>query len=195
VCTDEPSTERLIEILKSFGMAPLQVGIFKLAAKSKQTPVSCEVILNGKLVGHVEESEVDDLCKRLRYLKAKSTATKSSTNQEEVNESDTNQLALGVPKYLEICYLPHPELGQSTYTLYPGLYLFTTPGRMMRPVRNLQSESVEYIGTMEQCYLHVCVNEEEFVEGVSQVFLILLFSYSFLFFILEMNWFLLKILK
>jgi hypothetical protein len=37
---------------------------------------------------------------------------------------------------------------------------------MMRPVKNLSTNDIEYIGTMEQCYLHVCVKPEEFVENV-----------------------------
>lgn len=34
--------------------------------------------------------------------------------------------------------------------MYPGLYLFTCLARMMRPVRNLATDSIEYIGSLEQ---------------------------------------------
>jgi hypothetical protein len=51
--------------------------------------------------------------------------------------------------------------------MYPGLYLFTGSGRMMRPVTNLSTNNNEYIGTMEQGFLHICIKPEEFVEGVS----------------------------
>ena len=37
---------------------------------------------------------------------------------------------------------------------YPGLYIFSTPARMMRPVFNLAANKVEMIGTFEQvCFL------------------------------------------
>ena len=37
---------------------------------------------------------------------------------------------------------------------YPGLFIFSTPARMMRPVFNLAANKVEMIGTFEQvCFL------------------------------------------
>lgn len=35
-------------------------------------------------------------------------------------------------------------------SLYPGLFLFTTPCRLVRPVQNLELGKEELIGTMEQ---------------------------------------------
>lgn len=35
-------------------------------------------------------------------------------------------------------------------SLYPGLFLFTTPCRLVRPVQNLELGREELIGTMEQ---------------------------------------------
>lgn len=35
-------------------------------------------------------------------------------------------------------------------SLYPGLFIFTTPCRMVRPVRNLFYGRNEWIGTLEQ---------------------------------------------
>lgn len=62
---------------------------------------------------------------------------------------------------------------------YPGLYLFTSPARMMRPIMNLAAKNVEYIGTFEQIYLDICVTPEEAYEGV-----IYYFFYSFLLFLI-----------
>lgn len=114
--------------------------------KTKSETFVYDVILNGKIIGYVSSELIEELTKKLRYLKALSSLT------------STNHL---VPEYLEICYLP-----RSLYSLYPGLFLFTTPGRMMRPIRNLQTRDVEYIGTLEQCYLHIIVSSEEFIENV-----------------------------
>lgn len=61
---------------------------------------------------------------------------------------------------------------------YPGLYLFTGPARMMRPVKNLSVNKVELIGTFEQVYLDVCVSSEEAYEGV-YVFCYLQYFYQF----------------
>ena len=60
----------------------------------------------------------------------------------------------------------HESDNAQAYSIYPGLFIFTGPGRMMRPVINLSTNNTEYIGSMEQVYLHVCIKPEEFVEGV-----------------------------
>lgn len=50
-----------------------------------------------------------------------------------------------VPPTLEIAYVPVSKGGQ-----YPGIFLFTSPSRMMRPVVNLFTNTVELIGSFEQ---------------------------------------------
>ena len=49
----------------------------------------------------------------------------------------------------------------SVASQYPGLYLFSTPARMMRPVLNLAAGKVEMIGTFEQVGFRISsVNKE-----------------------------------
>ena len=52
---------------------------------------------------------------------------------------------------LEICLVPITSVASQ----YPGLYIFSTLARMMRPVLNLAASQVEMIGTFEQ----VCATE------------------------------------
>lgn len=143
-------------------MLPLQSGLFvfnnELNTKRSKT-FYYEVLLNGKLVGYVESNDIDDLKNKLRYLKAISSTSLAKENP----------LAQCIPKYMEICHVPKIELSNCNYSLYPGLYLFTTPGRMMRPLKNLTTNENEYIGTMEQCYLHICIKPEEFLEDVISI--------------------------
>lgn len=146
--------DKLVETIESIGMIPIQSGTFKFSTKNEDE-FYYEVVLNGKVIGYVESSEIKDLTAKLRYLKAKSTAENSND----------------LPKYMEICPIPKIDTdGTSPYSLYPGLYIFTTPGRMMRPVINLSTNNTEYIGTMEQVYLHICVKPEEFIENVKFFF-------------------------
>ncbi len=49
---------------------------------------------------------------------------------------------------------------------FPGLFLFSGPARMMRPVKNLAHERIELIGSFEQVYLHVALSSDEVVPGV-----------------------------
>lgn len=51
-----------------------------------------------------------------------------------------------IPPWTEIALVP--QTGKAS--LYPSLYLFTTPCRMVRPVRNLTLGKEELIGTFEQ---------------------------------------------
>lgn len=51
-----------------------------------------------------------------------------------------------VPPWTEIVLIP--QTGKPS--LYPGLHLFTTPCRMVRPVQNLGLGKRELIGTFEQ---------------------------------------------
>ena len=57
---------------------------------------------------------------------------------------------------LEVAYIP-PQAGGA----YPGLFLFSAPGRLVRAVRQLSSGRTEYIGAMEQVYLDIAVLEAD----------------------------------
>lgn len=53
-----------------------------------------------------------------------------------------------IPPWMEVALIP--MTGKPS--LYPGLYLFTTPCRLVRPVQNLELGKEELIGTMEQVH-------------------------------------------
>nr|XP_012136993.1 PREDICTED: DNA-directed RNA polymerase I subunit RPA2 isoform X3 [Megachile rotundata] len=74
-----------------------------------------------------------------------------------------NRYTLNVPRIMEIVLVPKKNVPAQ----YPGLYLFTNAARMMRPVMNLASKKIEYIGTFEQVYLNICVTPEEAYEGLT----------------------------
>merc|ERR1719259_190528 len=54
-------------------------------------------------------------------------------------------------KYTEIVLLQD----RSVAGQFPGLYLFTGPARFMRPVINLDTNKIEYIGSFEQTYMGI----------------------------------------
>ncbi|KIM75007.1 hypothetical protein PILCRDRAFT_79465 [Piloderma croceum F 1598] len=67
-----------------------------------------------------------------------------------------------VPLDLEIGYVPQSKGGQ-----YPGLFLFSTRARMMRPVKYLANGRDDQIGPFEQVYMDVACTPEEIEQGVS----------------------------
>ncbi|THH11930.1 hypothetical protein EW145_g331 [Phellinidium pouzarii] len=67
-----------------------------------------------------------------------------------------------VPLDLEIGYVPLAEGGQ-----YPGLYLFASRSRMMRPVKYVLNGRDDQVGSFEQVYMDIAIKQEEIEPGVS----------------------------
>ncbi|XP_028844972.1 DNA-directed RNA polymerase I subunit RPA2 [Denticeps clupeoides] len=101
------------------------------------------VVLDGAMVGWVERELAPGLSESLRRFKV----------QKEKR----------VPPWTEIVLVP--QTGKAS--MYPGLFIFTTPCRMVRPVRNLAMGMQELIGTFEQVFLNVGIFEDEIEKGVT----------------------------
>ncbi|GAV81142.1 RNA_pol_Rpb2_6 domain-containing protein/RNA_pol_Rpb2_7 domain-containing protein/RNA_pol_Rpb2_2 domain-containing protein/RNA_pol_Rpb2_1 domain-containing protein/RNA_pol_Rpb2_3 domain-containing protein/RNA_pol_Rpa2_4 domain-containing protein [Cephalotus follicularis] len=98
-------------------------------------PVVLPVLLDGRVVGVIPTSEVEKVVAYLRRLKV-STASL-------------------IPDDLEVGYVPLSMGGA-----YPGLYLFTSPSRFIRPVKNIslppeESQNIELIGPFEQVFMEI----------------------------------------
>lgn len=72
-----------------------------------------------------------------------------------------------VSPYTEIAFVPRASK-KTIRTVYPGLYIFTNPARFVRPVRNLAHNCKEFVGTMEQVYMGICVRGKEAEIGVKR---------------------------
>ncbi|XP_022662995.1 DNA-directed RNA polymerase I subunit RPA2-like isoform X2 [Varroa destructor] len=125
------STATIETTLRSLGM----IAIGSLTEPDYES--SYQVQLDGRCIGWVSEDDIEQLHVTLRYLKATGEAN--------------------IPPTLEICVIPRTEQN----SLFPGLYIFSTPARMMRPVLNNRTQTVEWIGTLEQVHMDICVIAEE----------------------------------
>ncbi|KAJ9126757.1 hypothetical protein QFC24_001788 [Naganishia onofrii] len=67
-----------------------------------------------------------------------------------------------IPIDLEIGYVPVSKGGQ-----YPGLYLFSSRSRMMRPVKYLANNKLDHLGSFEQVYMDIACTPQEIEKGVS----------------------------
>ncbi|XP_056008154.1 DNA-directed RNA polymerase I subunit RPA2-like isoform X2 [Ostrea edulis] len=101
------------------------------------------VFLDGRILGYIHEDIAQSVEKRLRVMKVKG-----------LNK---------VPPMSEICLVPKTKFASQ----YPGLYIFTSTARMIRPVWNLASDCKEWIGTFEQVYMDICVTSAEAKQGVT----------------------------
>ncbi|KAL6447618.1 hypothetical protein ACFW04_000064 [Cataglyphis niger] len=115
-------------VLVDLGMIPLSI--------ANNWTNSYNVMLDGKMIGLIEDKIINKVVHRLRLLKIK--------GQE-------------IPTTLEIALVPKKKVSAQ----YPGLFLFTSAARMMRPVINLAVQEIEFLGTFEQIYMDICVVPKE----------------------------------
>lgn len=137
IVSQSTNNSPLLVLLCTLGISPVD-GI-----PGKPFSECYQVLLDGALVGWVEKDLAANLVNTLRDFKV--------TQQKKV------------PPWTEIVLIP--MTGKAS--LYPGLYIFTTPCRMVRPVRNLTAGKDELIGTLEQVFLNVAIYEGEIVPGVT----------------------------
>lgn len=105
---------------------------------------------------------IDGTFSSFRYIDDPRASTIAA--QLRLDKANGTRRRSGVSEHLEIVLIPKETHG--LYTLYPALFLFTTPARMIRPVFNLLTKTTEFIGTFEQVYLGVCITHDEFVPAV-----------------------------
>ncbi len=68
----------------------------------------------------------------------------------------------GVPLDLEIGLVPESKGGQ-----YPGMFLFSSRSRMMRPVKYLANGKDDMVGSFEQVYMNIACTPEEIEPNTS----------------------------
>ncbi|XP_053567930.1 DNA-directed RNA polymerase I subunit RPA2 [Bombina bombina] len=137
IVTQPISNSSLLLLLCSLGVTPID-GI------PGKPFVDCyPVMLDGAMVGWVDKDMAPNVVNTLRTFKVM---------QEKK-----------VPPWTEVVLIP--MTGKAS--LYPGIFVFTTPCRMMRPVRNLTLGKEELIGPLEQVFLNVAIFEGEIVPGVA----------------------------
>lgn len=100
------------------------------------------VQLDGRVIGWATPSLAKSLATSLRIWKT-----------EGIND---------VPLDLEIGFVPPSEGGQ-----YPGLFLFASRSRMMRPVKYVLNGRDDQIGPFEQVYMDIAISPKEIDPGIS----------------------------
>lgn len=104
-------------------------------------PDLCCVQLDGKIIGWTTYDNAKYVSDSLRYWKVESI----------------NNLSLDV----EIGFVPKLTKGQ-----YPGLFIFTTPSRFLRPVKYLPTNKIDLIGSFEQVYMNISLSHKEAISGI-----------------------------
>ncbi|PON83619.1 DNA-directed RNA polymerase, subunit [Trema orientale] len=115
----------------------VEVGMLPALPKLVQAgpPEVLSVLLDGRVIGSMSSSVIEKVVAHLRRLKVSA--------------------ASGIPDDLEVGYVPLSIDGT-----YPGLYLFTSASRFVRPVKNIsnpttEGQAIELIGPFEQVYMEI----------------------------------------
>ncbi|KAL2514232.1 nuclear RNA polymerase A2 [Forsythia ovata] len=120
----------ILSVLVGMGMTP---SLPKLVQAGP--PEVLSVLLDGRVVGSIPSGIVGKAVSHLRRLKVAATSV--------------------IPEDLEVGHIPLSMGGA-----YPGLYLFTSASRFVRPVCNIsippeENNKIELIGPFEQVYMEV----------------------------------------
>ncbi|KAL1540302.1 DNA-directed RNA polymerase I subunit RPA2 [Salvia divinorum] len=133
----EGKVKDFLEIRKSISKVLVSIGMTPALPKLLLAgpPEVLPVLLDGRVVGSIASNIIEKAVCHMRRLK--------------VSEASV------IPEDLEVGYVPLSMGGA-----YPGLYLFTSASRFVRPVRNLQipseeSKNIELIGPFEQVYMEI----------------------------------------
>ncbi|KAI9292562.1 putative DNA-directed RNA polymerase I subunit RPA2 [Neoconidiobolus thromboides FSU 785] len=118
------------------------LGVTPITSIYTGTKDSISVQLDGKLIGYCNIEDALLIAKQLRKIK--------------INGSND------IPLDLEIGYIPPSNGGQ-----YPGLYLFSSPSRMTRPVKYIENGKQDIIGPFEQVYMEIACMKEDIVPGIT----------------------------
>lgn len=121
-------------------IATLAAELGVVDVSSASTDENVVVMLDGKILGFCTPKESVRIADCLRYWKVEGTH--------------------GVPLQLEIGYVPPSRDGS-----YPGIYMTSTPARMLRPVKYLPLQKEDWVGPYEQPYMTIAVVPEEIESG------------------------------
>lgn len=120
----------------------IELGCMPIDRHAPKPKNTCPVMLDGKWVANMRPEEILNVSRELRIMKAKGI----------INEM------------VEVAAVPPSNGG-----LYAGLFIFTGPTRMMRPVRMLAADDkIVYLGTFEQIYLDIAVKPDEVVNDLTE---------------------------
>jgi DNA-directed RNA polymerase I subunit RPA2 len=117
-----------------------QLGVVSSSAATLSESVVVQ--LDGKILGFCTPQQAKVIGDTLRYWKVEGTHN--------------------VPLELEVGYIPESTGGQ-----YPGVYMFSNPARMIRPVKYLPLEKTDYVGSFEQPFMSIACTEPEITSGDS----------------------------
>ena len=110
-------------------------------ASAQRAKDTFPVIIDGRWAANILSDQILEVGRKLRLAKSQGL----------------------IPSMTEVAAVPVSNGG-----LYPGIFLFTGPTRMMRPVLTKDGTSTLHIGTLEQVYLDIAIKHDEVIKGLTE---------------------------
>ncbi|KIV91959.1 hypothetical protein PV10_06445 [Exophiala mesophila] len=120
--------------------AILELGLSPVPSMELEQSLSLQ--LDGRILGYCSVQRAREIAQLLRHWKVRGEKQ--------------------IPVELEIGMIPTSNGG-----LYPGLYLFTDPSRMLRPVKYIPEDKLDYVGPFEQQYMNVACVEADIIPNLT----------------------------
>ncbi|KAJ1954141.1 hypothetical protein GGI12_005861, partial [Dipsacomyces acuminosporus] len=151
-------TDDVEKVLLRMGVAP------GLPRPSQQDPHLITVQLDGRIVGYCTQPVAAKIAESLRVLKlqVRQNQLDKNKNNGSSSSSSSSSSQLNIPYNMEIGYVPISHGGQ-----LPGLYIFTTPARFVRPVTYLATKQEDHVGSFEQVYMEIACLDEDVRPGIT----------------------------
>ncbi|GFS71022.1 DNA-directed RNA polymerase I subunit RPA2 [Nephila pilipes] len=107
----------------------------------------CPVYIDGEILGWITQKYIQNFLLKLKLLRSKDQSI--------------------IPKHTEIVHICEEE----PQILFPGLYIFSTPCRFVRHVKNCNNQVNELLGCFEQLSLHITLfdRDDSEISGYSEI--------------------------
>lgn len=123
-----------------------RTAVMRALQKSDPQEAAYMVWLDGAPVAYVRKNAGEQLIHALRKVKCEYIALLDIHSVHSVVDDHDKRL----PYHAELTFISRTTEPETTRTQYPGVYIFTEPSRLIRPVYNCQLKKQEWIGTFEQ---------------------------------------------
>lgn len=143
ILSDAVDSSSIAALIQRLGVSQVGASSELNAQDSKGlADFAVSVQLDGKILGYCTADKAAKIARTLRHWKV--TKTKN------------------IPLDVEIGWVPPSHGGQ-----YPGLFIFTTGARMMRPVKYLATGETDKVGSFEQVYMDIACLPEDNIPGLT----------------------------
>lgn len=120
----------------------IELGCIPIDRHSSKPKDTYPVMVDGRWIANIRPEQILNVSRTLRLMKAEET----------------------INSMTEVSAVPTSNGG-----LYAGLYLFTGPTRMMRPVKMVAANgNIVHLGTFEQIYLDIAIKPDEVIKEVTE---------------------------